>query len=175
MCSVITHPIVPVALSVFVPRETLSPTLLWAGMVCSVIPDLDVIGFQWGIRYPHMLAHRGLTHSIVFAAVLGTLLTLTLFRHSPGGPWGVYLFLFCSTLSHALLDMLTNGGRGVGLLVPFSPRRYFFPWRPIEVSPIGVWEFLSARGVVILLNELKWVWLPSAVVFLAGYIVRRYR
>jgi inner membrane protein len=144
-------------------------------MVCSVIPDLDVIGFQWGIRYPHMLAHRGLTHSIFFAAVLSAVLTLTDFRHSPGIPWSVFLFLFCSTLSHAFLDMLTNGGRGVGLFVPFSPARYFFPWRPIEVSPIGVREFLSARGVVILLSELKWVWLPSAVVFLTGCLVRRWR
>jgi inner membrane protein len=71
--------------------------------------------------------------------------------------------------------MLTNGGRGVGLFVPFNPTRYFFPWRPIEVSPIGVREFLSARGLTILLSELKWVWLPSAVVLLTGYIVRRYR
>jgi inner membrane protein len=119
-----------------------------------------------------MLGHRGLTHSIVFAAVLGVLLTYTCFRHSSPDPWGVCLYLFVSTLSHPLLDMLTNGGRGVALLAPFSKARYFFPWRPIEVSPMSVRRFFSRRGVQILRSELRWVWLPAAGVVLLGMIVR---
>ena len=143
MCSVLTHPAVPIALATLLPQEALSPTVLLAGVACSVIPDLDVIGFKFGITSDHMLGHRGLTHSIVFAAVLSALLTSTLFRHSPPDPWIICLFLFFSTLSHPLLDMLTNGGRGVALLAPFSNARYFFPWRPIEVSPISLRRFFS--------------------------------
>ena len=174
MCSVLTHPVVPMALSVFLPRGAASPTLLLAGAACSVIPDLDVIGFRFGIRYSDVLGHRGLTHSILFALALGALLSFTLFRHNQGGPWVAFIFLFLSTLSHTLLDMLTNGGLGVALFAPFSNERYFFPWRPIEVSPIGVGSFFSEWGKLVILSELKWVWLPAAVVSGLGYVARRY-
>lgn len=174
MCTVITHPVVPIALSVFLPRETTTSTLLLAGAVCSIIPDLDVIGFGFGIRYNDMLGHRGLTHSIMFAAALSALLSFTLFRNAQGSHWVIFLFLFLSTLSHTLLDMLTNGGLGVALLAPFSNKRYFFPWRPIEVSPIGIGIFFSEWGLRVILTELKWVWLPSGVVFTVGQIARRY-
>jgi len=173
MCSVLTHPVVPIALAIVLPHEVLSPTLLLAGAACAVVPDLDVIGFKFGLRSHPMLGHRGLTHSIVFAAALGALLTYTLFRNSHP-QWVVFLFLFLSTLSHPLLDMLTNGGQGVALFAPFSNARYFFPWRPIEVSPIGVRRFFSRRGVQIMRSELRWVWLPAAGVCILGMIVRWY-
>lgn len=173
MCSVLTHPAVPLALSAFLPRGAASPALLVAGAACSVIPDLDVIGFGFGVSYGDVLGHRGLTHSILFAAALGALLTLTLFRGARGGDWPVFLFLSLSTLSHALLDMLTNGGLGVALFAPFSNERHFFPRRPIEVSPIGVSSFLSEWGVRVILSELRWVWLPSAAAYALGYVVRR--
>ena len=174
MCSILTHPVVPIALATVLPQEVLSPTLVLVGAACSVIPDLDVIGFKFGLSSNHMLGHRGVTHSIVFAAALGALFTYTLFRNSHPDLWVVCVFLFVSTLSHPLLDMLTNGGRGIALLAPFSKARYFFPWRPIEVSPISVRRFFSGRGVQIMLSELRWVWLPAAGVVILGMIVRRY-
>jgi inner membrane protein len=174
MCSVLTHPAVPVALATVLPQGLLSPPLLLVGVGCSVIPDLDVIGFKFGISSPHMLGHRGLTHSIAFAAALAALLTYTLFYNSHPDPWVVCGFLFVSTLSHPLLDMLTNGGRGVALFAPFSNTRYFFPWRPIEVSPISLRQFFSARGVQILRSELRWMWLPAAGVYILGMMVRQY-
>jgi inner membrane protein len=174
MCSVLTHPIVPLALAAFLPQDTFSPTLVLVGAVCAVIPDVDVIGRQFGVGAHPLLGHRGLTHSIVFAAALGALLTYLIFHNSPAPSWVVFLFLFVSTLSHPLLDMLTNGGRGVALFAPFSSVRYFFPWRPIEVSPISVRRFFSRRGVQIMRSELRWVWLPSVGVYILGMIVRRY-
>jgi inner membrane protein len=174
MCSVLTHPVVPIALFTVFPQAALSPTVLVVGAACSVVPDLDVIGRKFGIRSNHMLGHRGLTHSIAFATALAAILTHTLFRSSHLDPWAVSLFLFVSTLSHAFLDMLTNGGQGVALWAPFSNARYFFPWRPIEVSPIGVRRFFSRRGVLIIWSEFRWVWLPSAGVYILGIMVRRY-
>jgi inner membrane protein len=175
MCTVITHPAVPIALSVLLPRDAASSSLFLAGCVCSVVPDLDVIGFEFGIQYSDMLGHRGLTHSISFAAALALLVTLTLFQNSHGSPFVIFLFLFLSTLSHPVLDALTNGGLGVGFFAPFSNRRYFFPYRPIQVSPIGVVGFFSWRGIDVLLSEIKWVWLPSAMFFGMGQLFKRAR
>jgi inner membrane protein len=70
--------------------------------------------------------------------------------------------------------MLTNGGLGVALFAPFSNERYFWPWRPIEVSPIGLEAFLSPWGVRVLVSEAKWVWLPAATVIAAVTAMRRY-
>ena len=175
MCTVITHPAVPIALSVLLPRDAASSSLVLAGCVCSVIPDLDVIGFEFGIQYGDMLGHRGLTHSISFAAALAILVTLTLFQSSHGSAFVIFLFLFLSSVSHPVLDALTNGGLGVGFLSPFSNTRYFFPYRPVQVSPIGVVSFFSWRGIEVLLSEIKWVWLPSAMFFGMGQLLKRAR
>lgn len=55
---------------------------------------------------------------------------------------------------------MTNGGRGIALLSPFNNRRFFLPWRPLEVSPIGLEAFLSRRGIEVLKNEFVWIGLP---------------
>jgi len=36
---------------------------------------------------------------------------------------------------------MTNGGLGIAFFSPFDPARYFLPWRPILVSPIGASVF----------------------------------
>ena len=56
-------------------------------------------------------------------------------------------------VSHGLLDTLTDGGLGCALLWPFDLTRYFAPWRPIPVAPIGL-DFLSLSGLVVSLTEL---------------------
>jgi inner membrane protein len=122
-----------------------------------------------------MLGHRGFTHSISFAVVLAALATLTLFGNSPGSQLVIFFYLLLSTLSHPILDALTNGGLGVGFFAPFSNKRYFFPYRPIEVSPIGISSFFSYRGFEVVLSELRWVWLPSSIFFVVGQLFRRMR
>jgi inner membrane protein len=172
MCTVITHPAIPIALSVLLPAETASSSLLLAGCACSVIPDLDVIGFHYGIKYADMFGHRGFTHSIFFAAALAVATTVGFFQEC-GSPAVVFWFLFVSTLSHSILDALTDGGLGVGFFAPFNNRRYFFSCRPIKVAPIGIGGFFTRRGGAALLSELWWVWLPAFVVYAAGQFIKR--
>ena len=86
---------------------------------------------------------------------------------------GLFLYFFFCTASHGLLDAMTNGGLGVAFFSPFDTTRYFFPVRPILVSPIGVSEFFSEYGVRILVSEAIWIWLPSCVAFLVLRVVQR--
>lgn len=173
MCSIVTHPVVPVAVSFFLPQASVSPKLIIIGVICSIISDLDVVGFQFGLKYGDLLGHLGFSHSIIFAGSLAGLLTIALFRGREGGRWVIFSFLFTSALSHGLLDMLTNGGLGVALLAPFDNGRYFFPCRPIEVSPLGIANFFSRRGFEVMTSEREWVWFPSVIVSLIGYLIRR--
>jgi len=87
----------------------------------------------------------------------------------------VFVVLFISGLSHGLFDGLTDGGMGIAYLSPFSNTRYFFPWHPIPVSPIGVSDFISSYGMKVLGSELLWVWFPCLAVCIAGILLRRWR
>jgi inner membrane protein len=140
---------------------------------CAMLPDADAIGFAFGVRYGSMWGHRGFTHSIVFALLVGLVVGMLAFGKSPTAKdrFKFVLYFALVTLSHPLLDALTNGGLGVALFAPFSAERYFFPWRPIEVSPIGM-GFFSERGLEVIASEVIWIWLPALLIWLLS---RNYR
>jgi inner membrane protein len=155
------------------------PWRLWGilavGMACSVLPDLDTIGFWLGIPYEHPLGHRGLTHSIAFAAVLSVVILRIAYRNSSTVErrrlgW----FFFLATSSHGLLDAMTNGGLGVAFFAPFDNTRYFFPFRPIEVSPIEPHLFFTRWGLKVLATEFVWVGIPALLAILGVAALRRY-
>jgi len=131
-----------------------------------------VVAFKLGIPYAAAFGHRGFSHSLLFAAVVALLAACACkpLRTTPGR---ALLFVGMVTASHGLLDTLTNGGLGIGLLWPWSETRYFAPVQPIEVSPLNPARFVSPRGVTVLLSELVWVWVPMAALALLGVAVRR--
>src|SRR5262245_5958863 len=172
MASAFTHALAAAALgSLIVPGRA---RLIALGAALAVLPDADAIGFQLGIPYGHVLGHRGLTHSIAFAAAVALGLARWLpaswapSRARAGG------LLFAAVLSPGLLDALTNGGLGVGFFAPLSAERYFFPWRPIAVSPISISRFFSARGIRVLQSEFVVVWLPALTAAALGWWLRRW-
>ncbi|HJW08359.1 MAG TPA: metal-dependent hydrolase, partial [Holophagaceae bacterium] len=157
MASLLSHPAAALALGAAFQREGDGRRFWIAGALCTMIPDLDVAAFSFGIPYEAPLGHRGLTHSLLFAALLALALARWAFEEDR---LRVGLYLFLATASHGLLDAMTTGGEGVGFLLPFVDHRYFLPFRPIRVSPIGAGAFLSARGLRVLQSELVWVWTP---------------
>ena len=176
MPSIVSHPAVPLALTPLLPPELRSPGMIFLGVACSVLPDLDVLGFRVGVPDGHLLGHGGLSHSIAFAVSLSASLAWLLpIAAQPSPAWRLqaFGFLCLSTLSHGMLDALTNGGLGVAFFAPFDHRRYFFPWRPIRVSPISVSAFFSATGRRVLQSEVQWVWLPAASLAAVTLLVRR--
>jgi inner membrane protein len=118
----------------------------------SMLPDADGISFLLGIPYGAPWGHRGATHSLAMAAAAGLVLGWAGGKRSGGGYGRAALALAGITASHGLLDTLTDGGLGVALLWPFSNRRFFAPWRPIPVAPIGL-GMLSRRGAEVMAVE----------------------
>jgi inner membrane protein len=173
--TVITHAAVAVASAkVFGPEEV--PKRFWLlSIFCSVVPDADVLAFSFGIPYGHFFGHRGFLHSPFFGLILGVLLVSVFFHTEKtfSKRWWFYLIYFSLlSASHGLLDAFTNGGLGIALLSPFDATRYFFPWRPILVSPIGLAGFLSKWGLMTLKSELFWIWLPLIVVLIGASLIR---
>jgi inner membrane protein len=177
MATIISHAVAAAGLAALFPARALKPRVWITGAVFSMIPDADVLSFRFGIAYGDLLGHRGFTHSLLFAAVLGAIGAFVLFPRARAAVHrgAVWLYLFLATASHGALDALTNGGHGVAFFAPFENSRYFFPFTPIEVSPIGISRFFSARGAEVLLNEMVWIWLPAALVITSRWIFHRVR
>ena len=174
MPTILSHPAVPLGLAIALGPANVSGRLLAAGVLASIAPDLDVLGFRLGIAYSHELGHRGFTHSLALALALAMLVAPFAHRLT-SRPLPTFLFVFVACASHGLLDMLTTGGHGIALFWPFSEERFFWPVQVIEVSTLNLRRFFGEAGWAVLGSELRWVWLPAAVSAAVGYGVRRHR
>jgi inner membrane protein len=176
MPTIVTHGLVTTLLgkSVAVGRM---PARFWTlSVLCSVLPDADVLGFPLAIRYEDMLGHRGLSHSLVFAFVLSWIVAFAAFPRLPER-WTRFLlfsYFFVVTASHGALDAMTDGGLGIAFFAPFDNTRYFFSFRPIKVSPIGL-SFFSARGLNVIWSELLWLCIPATIIASAVLFYRKLR
>jgi inner membrane protein len=146
-------------------RSFAATALLWSAL--SLLPDSDVVGFSFGVRYEDPWGHRGATHSFAFAILAGAVVgaVAALRRRSPFKIGGLAAAVMAS---HPILDTLTDGGLGCALFWPFSLTRYFAPWNPIPVAPIGL-AFFSPFGLGIAAFEFVqfsplfvWAWSPGA-------------
>lgn len=169
MASIFGHAVVGVTLSKIIDNKNLK-WLLLAAIFSTILPDFDVVGFRLGIPYEAPLGHRGFTHSILFA-VLWALLLMYVFGKQNKMVWFIVIFL--STVSHGILDAMTSGGEGVGFLIPFNNSRFFFPFRGIEVSPMGVKSFFSEWGLKVLFSEFKYIMLPCFLVLFVGFLIKK--
>lgn len=144
------------------PRDRPTP---WAWSILlvtlSFLPDADVLAFRLGIPYGAPFGHRGAVHSLAFAAIVGLALAAAAKAlRMPAVVVGVVGALVVAT--HGLLDTLTDGGKGIALLWPFTNERFFAPWRPIPVAPIGS-RILSGAGLELMAWEVL-LFLPFFVV-----------
>lgn len=174
MPTIITHSIFAISLAHVFKRSEL-PLRFWLlAMICSMLPDIDVVGFSFGVKYGDFWGHRGFTHSLVFACLTSLIVVLVAFyqeKYRPLRP-RLLLFYFLVTASHGLFDAMTNGGLGIAFFSPFDEARYFLPLRPIQVSPIGLHDFLKWGGWRVLTNEIRWIALPSLLLLLLSILTR---
>ena len=177
MASAFSHAVAALSIGTCFYRPQIPKRVWVAGALCSVLPDIDAIGFRLGVQYGDFWGHRGFTHSLVFAALLSGAATAILPRHSMVGirRFTFFAYLFLATASHGVLDAMTNGGLGVAFFSPFDNSRYFLPWRPIRVSPISITRFFSQRGYAVLQSELLWIWVPAILFGAAMLAFKRTR
>ena len=100
--------------------------MLW-GILAQSIPDIDFIASFWLNTSDNLLAHRGITHSILFAIIITPIIAWFAFRlhrshHISFLKW--ILFIGSVILIHLFLDAFNN--YGVGWFEPFSHLRISF-------------------------------------------------
>ncbi len=160
MPSILAHAAVPLAVGLGLGPRRVPRALLAAGIAASMLPDADVVAFAMRLAWDHAYAHRGASHSLGAALLVG-LLAAACARALGTSAGRAFLFVGGSMASHGVLDMFTDGGAGIALAWPLSDERWFAPWQPIAVSPIGLSRFFSMRGLEVIVSEAIWVWIPA--------------
>lgn len=128
-------------------RRSLGRRALVYGALGALLPDIDSLGTIVLDPLAEWVHHRGVTHSIFFAPVAGTLLggavwrwhrrrarkrpeDATLLRLAEPERHRTWTWLFIAVLiTHPLLDLFTH--YGTQLLAPFSDHRFAIPALPI--------------------------------------------
>ncbi|MBS1933255.1 MAG: metal-dependent hydrolase, partial [Bacteroidetes bacterium] len=100
--------------------------MLW-GALAQSIPDVDFVASFWLNTSENLLAHRGFTHSILFAIIIIPVFALTAEKiHRPHNisfkKW--ILFFTVEVFIHLFIDGFNN--YGIGWLEPFSHARFSF-------------------------------------------------
>jgi inner membrane protein len=117
----------------------------------SLLPDADLILVALGGHDSGAVGHRGASHSLVTALMVGV--ACGLFARRMGFPaLRTAIAITVAVGSHGLLDALGEGGRGIPLLWPFSDHRFMSPWRVLPDAP-RVEDYLSHAGAVSLIAE----------------------
>lgn len=150
------------ALAVAIGPQRIGWRLTLAGAACAVLPDADFALYLLRIdTYSGTYGHRGFSHSIGFALLVGLLGALLAPAHGRRRAF-VGAFLALCTLSHPLIDGLFDRGICNAWLWPLDGARHCLPWRPIPMQ--GVPLFGMGRFG----QELVWIGLPLLAGALAG-------
>jgi inner membrane protein len=176
MPSIFAHAVAGVSLAsaAFIPRPV--PRRVWiTGAIVAAVPDIDAIGRPFGnVAIERLLGdHRGFTHSVLFAALLGGMVAWAFVRARQwtGFHRRLFIALALAIASHGVLDALSTIGNGVAFWAPFSWTHYEFLWQPL--GEIGPGSRGPERAFEIVGNEFVWVGLPSLTLLALAHVIRR--
>ena len=174
MPSIITHSLVGALVSTMYTGAV--PKRFWVlSVLLPVLPDVDVIGLFFGFSSEDLFGHRGITHSVLFACIVGILAVTMFFRKSGLTRKATLLltaYFFLLTASHGFLDAFNDSRVGVAFWAPFENGRYLFPFNPIvpssvlltDSSSFGI-SLIVGKIYILMRSEILWVWVPLLALF----------
>ena len=139
----------------FVGRKVGKKAMLW-GAVAQSFPDIDFITGFWMDTTDELLAHRGFTHSLLFAALLTPILALLAEKwHRPHnislGRWT--LFFGTEILLHIFLDAFN--AYGTAWFEPFSHIRFSFHTLFVAEPLFSIWIGIAFVALLFKMNRKK--------------------
>jgi inner membrane protein len=142
------------------------------GAVAQSIPDIDFVA-SFFLDTPHnLLAHRGFTHSFLFAALITLLLAWLASRYDSSDisikKW--MAFIGIQVLIHLVLDSLN--AYGVGWLEPFSHKRFSFNVIFVADPFYSIWLVISFLALLWLRpqSDYRIAWTIGGFVLSSIYI-----
>ncbi len=146
--------------------------MLW-GILAQSVPDIDFIASFWMNTSENLLAHRGFTHSILFAFIIVPALALAADHwHRPHNiRFSKFILFFAiQVFTHITLDAFNN--YGVGWFEPFSHQRISFNVLFVADPFFSVWLGIAAVALVVLKrrDRRRKLWMRIGLIFPALYI-----
>jgi inner membrane protein len=123
----LTHIAVGGCIGEMIAGRHLGRKALWFGAALQSLPDIDFVASFWLDPVSDLLAHRGFTHSFLFAAMAAPLLAYFAWRAHPriGIPLNRWTWFFSiEIVIHLFLDAFN--AYGTGWFEPFSHARISF-------------------------------------------------
>ncbi len=142
------------------PEAARSRRAIWMAGVLSIIPDLDVGFFIIAGKPDWLKPHVGISHSLLFAFMLGLLGMLFLLKRKSEDALDRNLYvraaivMFAVTFSHLLMDCVapTSPGNALPLLWPFSAE---LVESSVQILPTA---YYSDAGLVQLVRKMFMHW-----------------
>lgn len=147
--------------------------MVWGAMAQS-LPDIDFVASAWMDASSNLLAHRGITHSFLSAAVLSVLLAWIAMRWPSHRaiPFFKWILFFALQLSiHLLLDSMN--AYGIGWLEPFSDRRFSFHIMFVADPFFSTWLGIAFLVLIFLptQNQYRIACITAGITISSIYIV----
>ena len=146
--------------------------MLW-GALAQSIPDIDFISTLWMTTPESLLAHRGFTHSILFALLIVPLFAYTAEKihrrqNIPFKKW--LLFFATEVFVHLFIDAFNN--YGIGWLEPFSHARFSFNAIYVADPFFSIWPVIAFVMLIILnpFNPKRKFWWKFGVIIPIIYL-----
>lgn len=151
----LTHVVIGGCLGQVIAGKTLGRNAIILGIIGQSIPDIDFVSGLWMTESEHVLAHRGFTHSLLFA-ILVTIFLAFLSKHIlklPDIRLRTYVTLFSvNVFVHVLLD--TCNAYGTAFFQPFSDIRFSFhllfvadPLFSVVPGILFIWMLFSRKSM----------------------------
>ena len=146
--------------------------MVW-GALAQSIPDIDFVSSFWMTTPESLLAHRGFTHSILFALLIAPLFALIAEKiHRPHNisfkKW--LLFFATEVFVHLFIDAFNN--YGIGWLEPFSHARFSFNAIYVADPFFSLWPGIAFVMLIILnpFNPKRKFWWKFGVIIPIIYL-----
>ena len=146
--------------------------MLW-GMLAQSVPDIDFIASFWLDPSENVLAHRGFTHSILFALLITPALALAADHwHRPHNiKFSKFILFFgVQVFIHNILDAFNN--YGVGWFEPFSHQRISFNVLFVADPLFSIWLGIACLALLILKrsDRRRKLWVRFGLIIPALYL-----
>lgn len=144
---------------------------MW-GAIAGTIPDLDVLFMNFYHPIDAALMHRGFSHSIIFALLMGPILGYLvhrLYKKRYDQKTWIKLF-FLSIITHPILDMFTN--YGTEFLWPFNYRITFNT--VFVIDPLYTIPFMICLLIALFYkrnNPLRSRWNNFGIYYSSAYLM----
>lgn len=129
---------------------------MFLGAIAQSVPDVDFLATIWTSTSENLLAHRGFTHSILFALLVSPILGLLAerWRGPKNASWRQWTFFF---LIQAGIHLLLDGSNvyGVGWFEPFMHHRFSYNWIFVADPLFSIWLGIAFVALLILRQSDK--------------------